>query len=80
MFGSKKEPTAKQPTMYEEQESRNANYQQEYEYRTIPNFIVVDKFDKMVNEAAAKGWELVNGCQSSSTTTHTAYMRRRLKP
>ena len=79
MFGSKKEPAAKQPTMYEEQESRNANYQQEYEYRTIYVPIVQpDNFSKMLNQDAAKGWELVN--VASDGSSKWAFMRRRLKP
>lgn len=70
MFGAKKAPHI------EEQDARNGQYQQRFEYRSIAMIGIV-QFDKMLNEAAAAGWELVNG--SAAGTTHFAYMRRELK-
>ena len=72
MFGGKKKAT-----VFDEQESRNASYRQEFEYRTI-SAIGGLSFDKMLNEDAAKGWELVNGAMAG--TAHFGYLRRRLMP
>lgn len=70
MFGSKK------ADLYADQDSRNGSYVQEYEYRTIV-MLGAPGFDKLLNERAAEGWELVNGCMAG--TMHYGYMRRRLK-
>jgi hypothetical protein len=72
MFGSKKAAA-----IFAEQESRNKDYQQEYEYKVISETIN-KRIDYIINEEAAKGWELVTGCVDFFT--HTAYMRRRLIP
>lgn len=69
MFGSKKSD------LYADQDARNGDHKQEYEYRTIA-MIGAAGFDKMMNERAAEGWELVNGCMAG--TTHYGYLRRKV--
>lgn len=68
--------SGKKAAHIEEQDSRNGQYQQRYEYRSIA-MIGIAQFDKMLNEHAAAGWELVNG--SAAGTTHFGYLRRELK-
>ena len=72
MFGFRKAAE-----IYDEQDSRNNNYQQKYEYKVISETIN-KRINYRINEEAAKGWELVTGCVDFFT--HTAYMRRRLIP
>ncbi len=69
MFGGKQNP------VFADQEARNGQYVRSYEYRTI-SALGVSNFDKIVNEDAEKGWELVNGCMAG--TAHYGYMRRAL--
>ncbi len=69
MFGGKKAPEI------EAQDARDGEYKQEFEYRTLAVIGVVN-FDKVLNDQAAKGWELVNG--SMAGTTHYGYLRRRI--
>lgn len=71
MFSGKKAPHI------EEQDSRNDRYEKRYEYRTIAMIGIV-QFDKMLNEHATVGWELVNA--TSAGTTLYGFLRRSLKP
>lgn len=50
--------------IYREQQERNPNYDQKYEYRTILA-LGHEQFDSALNEQAKVGWELV-GFQISS--------------
>ena len=69
--------SGKKAAHIEEQDSRNDRYEQRYEYRSIAVIGIV-QFDKMLNEHAVGGWELVNG--TSAGTTLYGFLRRPLKP
>lgn len=71
MFGSKKEPTATPAVDLDGQP-----YVQEFEYEAQAH-MGIGNFNKAVSQAAAEGWELVNGCMAG--TVHYAYLRRRLR-
>lgn len=53
------------------------NYTQEYEYKTLV-ILGAPNFDRELNDHAARGWELVNGCMAG--TMHYGYLRRRFTP
>ncbi|MDZ4321557.1 MAG: hypothetical protein U1A07_22430 [Phenylobacterium sp.] len=71
MFGGKKAP------VIEEQDSRDSQYAQRFEYKTLAILGVIP-FDKTLHDHAARGWELVNGCMAG--TLHYGYLRRPLNP
>lgn len=71
MFGGRKAP------VIAEQDSRDENYIQEYEYKTIV-ILGAPNFDRELNDHAARGWELVSGCMAG--TMHYGYLRRRFTP
>ncbi len=78
MFGRGK--TSPADELYRGQESRNGDYGQAYEYRTITGF-GAEAFDLELNALAAVGWEPV-GFHVSSGGSSTAFykcLRRALK-
>lgn len=71
MFGLGKDKSGSAEAMYREQRSRNANYSQKYEYRTVVAF-GEEQFDIELNEHAKLGWELVSFHVNGGGTS-TAY-------
>ena len=63
MFGKGKMNPAE--ALYLEQKSRNEDYRQTYEYRTI-SANDIEKFDVALNRQAEFGWELVSFLEARS--------------